>query len=62
MVVEHHLIVYIPDENCYGVLKHQGAHISMVKYNKFGIDYEVAMLNEDFIIVHDITIGIEEEF
>jgi hypothetical protein len=57
----HHYIVYISDEDCYGVTESMGAFASLVKYNKQGIEYKVMMLNEDLIFIEDINIGIEEE-
>lgn len=57
----HNIIVYIPDEECYGVTLSHGAHASLVRYQVDGIDHEVFILNEDLIFLHDISIGIEEE-
>lgn len=57
----HNFIVYIPDEQCYGVTETLGAFTSLVKYNKDGIEFKVALLNEDLIFLEDIAIGIEEE-
>lgn len=57
----NHYIVFIPDENCYGVTESMGAFASLVKYNSNGIEYKVLMLNEDLIFLEDISIGIEEE-
>lgn len=60
-MVEHHTIVYIPDEKEYGIIVSAGAYASTVRYNAMGIEYQVIMSNEDFIVVEDIIIGIEEE-
>lgn len=57
----HHYIVYIPDEECYGITKSVGAFASLVIYYAEGIEHEVFLLNEDIIFVKDLTIGIEEE-
>lgn len=57
----HHHIVYIPDEECYGVIVSMGAHVSLVKYTVDGLDCEVFILNEELIFVEDISIGLEEE-
>lgn len=57
----HHFIVYIHDEECYGVTESMGAFASLVKYNKGGIEYKVMMLNEDLIFLEDINMSIEEE-
>lgn len=57
----HNFLVYIPDEDCYGITKSMGAFASLVKYNKDGLDYEVMILNEELMFLDDIAIGIEEE-
>jgi hypothetical protein len=57
----HNFIVYIPDEQCYGITENLGAFTSLVKYNKDGIEFKVTLLNEDLIFLEDIRIGIEEE-
>ena len=57
----HHYVVYIQDEECYGVTESMGAFASLVKYNKNGIEYTVMMLNEDLIFLEDISIGLQEE-
>lgn len=57
----HNIIVYIPEEECYGVTMSHGAYASLVRYQVDGIDHEVFIPNEDLIFLHDITIGIEEE-
>ncbi len=57
----HHYVVFIPDENCYGVTESVGAFASLVKYHSEGLEYEVFILNEDLIFLEDISIGLEEE-
>lgn len=57
----HHFIVYIPDEECYGITEKLGAFSSLVRYNKDGFEYTVNLLNEDLIFLEDIRIGTEEE-
>lgn len=57
----NHFFVYIPDEECHGIATSIGAFMSLVKYSKNGMEYEVFMLNEDIIFLEDIRIGIEEE-
>lgn len=57
----HHFIVYIPDEECYGITEQLGAFNSLVRYNKDGFEYTVNLLNEDLIFLEDIGIGTEEE-
>lgn len=56
-----HFMVFIPDENCFGVTESLGAFASMVKYNKGGIEYTAMILNEDLIFVDDMKMSIEEE-
>jgi hypothetical protein len=62
MSKESHVIVYIPDEEVYGEIISQGAFASTVRYSVSGVMFEVLILNEDFDIVHDISIEIEEEY
>lgn len=55
-------IVYIPDEECYGVVKSLGAYASLVLYYAEGIEHEVFLPNEDIVFIEeDISIGIERE-
>ena len=61
MAIEHHVIVYIQDENIYGYLLSEGVYASTIKYNKLGVEYEVMILNDEFEIIEDIRIEIEEE-
>lgn len=42
--------VYIPDEDTYGEIISMGAHASLIKYSVGGIEYQVMLLNEDFIV------------
>lgn len=43
-------VVYIPHEGVFGVVVSLGAHVSMVRYNLGGIEYEVYMENDDFML------------
>lgn len=45
--------VYIPDEDEYGEIVSQGAFTSLVRYTSGGIQYEIVLLNEDFVIVEE---------
>ena len=55
-------IVYIEDEKIYGTVDKLGAFVSTVKYQKDGIDYEVALENEEFTILDEIVFEhIEDE-
>ena len=65
VVQERHIryaIVYIPDENIYGELLSFGYIASVVSYFKDGVTHEVIMLNEDFEIVEEVNIEMEEDF
>lgn len=57
----HHFIVYIPDEECTGLVKELGAYASRVSFHKRGMSYEIVILNEDLIFLEDISISLEEE-
>lgn len=59
---EEHTIVYIHDDGIYGELISEGAFASMVRYSLGGVLFEVLMLNEDFDVVEEISIEIEEEY
>ena len=61
VTIEHHRIVYIFDERVYGYLVVEGSYVSKVRYESMGIQYEVLMENDDFEVVEDIQIEIEEE-
>lgn len=51
----HLLEVYLVNEGVYGqVVGPVGAYFSLVQYTFKGIDYEVLVENEDFVIVDDI--------
>lgn len=54
-------LVYLSEEECYGVVSSFGAFASLVKYIKDGIDYEIFIANEDLIFLDEISIGIQEE-
>lgn len=55
-------IVFIHDEKVYGEILSFGSYASKVRYSKNGIQYEVTMLNEDFEIIEEVNIEIEEEY
>lgn len=54
-------IVHLPDENTFGVVISKGAHFSIVRYSLDGITYETEVLNDNFIELHEINVGYEEE-
>ena len=43
----------IPDEDEKGTIIKRGAYASLVRYSLGGVQYEVMMLNEDFIIIEE---------
>ena len=59
---EIHSIVFIPDENAYGEIISEGLFASLIRYTVGGVMYEVILLNEDFDIVQEIALEIEEEY
>ena len=62
MAIEHNIIIYIHDEQVYGKIIKEGAFVSLVNFSKDGIEYEIFLENDEFDIVSDITLEIEEEF
>ena len=61
MASEHHVIVYLEDEESYGYLVSEGVYASRVKFTKLGVEYDVMILNEEFEVIEDIRIEIEED-
>ena len=53
-------MVYLYDYGILGLLLKYNAHASLVKYELDGIDYESLMLNEDFEIVEELGIGLDD--
>lgn len=54
-------VVFIPLEQAHGVVDQLGAFASIVKYKKKGIECEVLMDNNDFIVMDEIThVHVEE--
>ena len=45
--------IYIPDEDEYGIVLSYGTFASLVKYSLGGVDYQVMLLNEDFIVLEE---------
>ena len=55
-------IVFLHEEGVYGTVEQMGAFLSMVKYNKDGIEYNELIENDEFAIVDEIVFHhIEEE-
>ncbi len=54
-------IIFIPDEVVFGTIEQHGAFVSLVKYEKDGIDYEVFLENEEFVVVNELLFEHFEE-
>jgi hypothetical protein len=61
VTIEHHVIVYLEDEDSYGYLVSEGVYASRIRFTKLGIEHDVMVLNEEFEVIEDIRIEIEEE-
>jgi len=53
-------MVYLYDYGILGLLLKYNAHASLVKYELDGIDHETLILNEDFEIVEELGIGLDD--
>lgn len=53
-------MVYLYEEGILGSLIKYGAYSSTVRYDIDGILYEIVLLNEDFEIVQELDLGIED--
>jgi len=51
---DRYRIVWIHEEQVYGVLVSEGAFASLVKYSKDGIEYKVYLENEEFTLMQEI--------
>lgn len=54
-------IIYISDEEVFGTVEQYGAFASLVKYEKDGIEYEIFLENEEFVIVNELLFEHFEE-
>jgi hypothetical protein len=45
--------VWLIEERCYGILVNMGAHVSRVKYNTGGIEYEVFISNDEIEFINE---------
>ena len=50
---QRHMIVFIKDEEVFGQVIHLGAHVSTIRYQKDGFEYELLMENDEFIFMED---------
>ena len=48
-------VVFIHEEQCYGVVEKLGAFNSIVRFTKDGIEYEEMLENEEFTIMDEIV-------
>jgi len=53
-------MVYLYDHGILGSLIKFNAHVSLIKYELDGIECETLMLNEDFEIVEELGIGLDD--
>jgi hypothetical protein len=53
--------VYIPDEGIYGTIVRYGAWSSLVQYYDSGIQYNIEVPNDEYIVVDEIGVGYLEE-
>lgn len=60
MAIEHYVVVYLEEEDTYGYLLSEGVYASRIIYNKDGVEYNTIILNDEFEIIEDIRIEIEE--
>lgn len=54
-------LVYLPDEDCFGILVSYGAYVSRIQYQSGGIDYDVLLENDDFMPWYEASIPFEED-
>ena len=53
--------VYVPDEGVYGTVIREGAWSSLIQFYENGIQYNLEMSNDDFIVIDEIGIGYIDE-
>lgn len=53
--------VYIPDDGIYGTIVRYGAWSSLVQYYDGGIQYNIEVPNDEYIVVDEIGVGYLEE-
>jgi hypothetical protein len=58
----NYTIVYLPYEKVYGELISLGIYASLINYIKDGIQYQTMVLNDEFDIIEEVHIDIEEEY
>jgi len=59
---DRYRIVWIHEEQVYGTILSEGAHVSLVRYSKDAIDYSVYLENDEFTLMDEIGfMHIEED-
>lgn len=53
-------MVYVYDEGVLGELIKYNAHASLIRYKIYGITYEILIFNEDFEIIEELRIGLDD--
>lgn len=59
---DRYTIIWIHEEQVYGVIVTVGTYASLVKYNKDGIEYKTYLENDEFTILDEIGFGHIEEY
>jgi len=55
-------MIYLYDQGILGELIQYNAHASIVYYKMDGLEYETIMLNEDFEIIQEMDIGLDDYY
>lgn len=59
---ERYQIVWIHEEQTYGLLTQEGAFVSMIRYTKDGLEYNTYFENDEFTVLDEIGfLHIEED-
>lgn len=51
---DRYRIVWIHEEQVYGTILSEGAFVSLIRYSKDGMEYEVYLENEEFTLMEEI--------
>ena len=55
-------IIYLYDEGILGKLLQYNAHTSLVSYVIEGIEYEIMTMNDNFEIIQEIDLGLDDYY
>lgn len=55
-------IIYLYDEGILGKLLQYNAHASRVSYEIDGVEYETVTMNDNFEIIQEIDLGLEDYY